>query len=192
VFFVLLIITISYSIYREWGHIPDESQWIAAKGKLLSTKAEFKAGVRLSIVPNDPRIRRLDVGSYSTWPPYGMRGKESFFRMRLHLNLDAGIHFELTPKAHIPGGIIFDPNEAMIGIDVIDLLFYTETTNPKETRILLEHPKLLARIEKIPELRKLQVKGDLIELIVIRKVKLLEPLYQLGLILTQQLEELYS
>ncbi|MDO8057035.1 MAG: hypothetical protein Q6361_09265, partial [Candidatus Hermodarchaeota archaeon] len=93
---------------------------------------------------------------------------------------------------HIPGGIIFDPNEAMIGIDVIDLLFYTETTNPKETRILLEHPKLLARIEKIPELRKLQVKGDLIELIVIRKVKLLEPLYQLGLILTQQLEELYS
>lgn len=191
VFFILLIITISYNFYREWGRIPGQSQWIATKGKILSTKAEFKAGIRLSVTPKDPRIHRLDLGSYTIWRRYARREDSSFFRMRLHLTLDTGIHFELTPKSHVPGGIIFDPNEAMIGNDVIDQLFYTETTTPKETSTLLENPKLLSLIEEKPELRKLQVKGDLIELIFVRKVKLLEPLYQLALILAYQLEELY-
>jgi hypothetical protein len=191
VFFILLIITISYNIFREWGRIPGESQWIATKGKILSSKAEFKAGIQLSVTPRDPRIHRLDLGSYSIWYPYNRRTKASFFRMRLHLTLDTGIHFELTPKAHVPGGIVFDPTEAMIGNDVIDQLFYTETTTPKETSTLLENPKLLTLIEETPELRKLQVKGDLIELIFVRKVKLIEPLYQLALTLAYQLEELY-
>ncbi len=191
VFFILLIITISYNFYREWGRIPDESQWIATKGKLLSTKTEFKAGVRLSVTPKNPRIRRLDLGSYTIWRPYGRGVDSRFFRMRLHLTLDCGIHFELTSKNHVPGGIIFDPNEAIIGNEVVDHLFYTETTTPKETSTLLETPKLLSLIEQQPELQKLQVKGDQIELIFKRKIRLLEPFYQLALILANQLEELY-
>lgn len=191
VFFILLITTISYNFYREWGRIPGESQWIVTKGKVLSTKTEFKAGVRLSVTPKDPRIRRLDLGSYTIWRPYARGVDSRFFRMRLHLTLDTGIHFELTSKSHVPSGIIIDPNEAIIGNEVIDYLFYTETTTPKETSTLLENPKLLSLIEQQPELHKLQVKGDQIELVFVRKVKLLEPLYQLALIIAYQLEELY-
>ncbi|MDO8123552.1 MAG: hypothetical protein Q6364_04150, partial [Candidatus Hermodarchaeota archaeon] len=102
-----------------------------------------------------------------------------------------GIHFDLTHKSHAPGRIIFEPGEAMIGIDTIDQSFYTETTTHKETTRLLQTPKILASIETTPELRTLQVKGDIIELTFIRKATLLEPIYQLARKIAYQLEELY-
>ena len=177
-------------MYKEKRGIPSESQWIAEKGKILCTEREFKAGIQLSVEPTDPRIQRLDVGSFSIQRT-DRRILRSFFRMRLHLTLDAGIHFDLTPKSQTPGGIIFEPGEAMIGIDAIDQSFYTETTTHKETARLLQTHKILTLIQETPELRRLQVKGDIIELTFTRKVKLLEPMYQLARTLAYHLEELY-
>ncbi len=177
-------------MYKEKGRIPSESQWIAQKGKILCTKAEFKAGIQLSVEPTDPRIQRLDLGSFRTQRT-DRRIVHSFFRMRLHLALDTGIHFDLTHKTQAPGRIIFEPDEAMIGIDAIDQIFYTETTTHKETTRLLQTPKILTSIEATPELRTLQVKGDIIELTFIRKATLLEPMYQLARKIAYQLEELY-
>ena len=189
-FVIGLITTICYNMYKEKGRIPDESQWIAQKGKILCTEAEFKAGIQLSVEPTDPRIQRLDVGSFSIQRT-DRRILRSFFRMRLHLTLDAGIHFDLTPKNQIPGGIIFEPDEAMIGIETIDQFFYTETTTHKETARLLQTPKIRTSIEETPELRSLQVKGDIIELTFIRKAELLESMYQLARKIAYHLEELY-
>ncbi|MFX1299359.1 MAG: hypothetical protein ACFFAL_00835 [Promethearchaeota archaeon] len=177
-------------MYKEKRRIPSESQWIAQKGKVLCTEGEFKTGIQLSVEPKDPRIRRLDVGSFRIQRT-DRRIVHSFFRMRLHLTLDTGIHFDLTHKSHAPGRIIFEPGEAMIGIDAIDQSFYTETTTHKETTRLLQTPKILTSIEATPELRTLQVKGDIIELTFIRKATLLEPMYQLARKIAYQLEELY-
>ncbi len=189
-FVIWLITTICYNMYKEKGRIPSESQWIAQKGKILCTKAEFKAGIQLSVEPTDPRIERLDVGSFRI-QRFDPTVFQSFFRMRLHLALDTGIHFDLTHRSHAPGGVIFEPDEAMIGIEFIDQSFYTETTTSKETTRLLQTPKILASIEATPELRTLQVKGDIIELTFIRKATLLEPMYQLARKIAYQLEELY-
>ncbi|MFX0168968.1 MAG: hypothetical protein ACFE89_06345 [Candidatus Hodarchaeota archaeon] len=188
-FAIWLIATIFYNMYEEKRQIPGVSQWIAQKGKILCTQAEFKSGIQLSVSPSDPRIQRLDLGSFRTRDIHG--NIHSFFRMRLHLALDAGIHFDLTPKRFVPGGMIFEPGEAIIGIDAIDQAFYTETTMYKETAHLLQTPKILTILEELHELRKLQVKGDVIELTFKRKVELLETMYRLARTIAYRLEELY-
>lgn len=130
----------------------------------------------------DPNIERIDLKDYRI-------DRLRFYRMRVHLDSDSGMSFELVKKK-IDVGKVYEPGEGVTGIDVVDRRYRVESPDMKSSVRVLGAPNVQRALIEIREVRSVHVMGDEIEVVFGFNNELLDSIYDFVRELAQELMNL--
>lgn len=149
--------------------------WLLSIGK-VAQKSKEGDSVRQFL---DPDIERVDLKDFKI-------DRQRFYRMRVHLDSDSGMSFELAgKKIHV--GKVYEPGEGVTGIDVVDRRYRVESPDMKSTVMVLGAPNVQKALNEVRGVRSVHVMGDEIEIVFDFRNKLLDPIYDFVRELTQEL-----